>query len=421
MSAPRAVDLLLTDIGQAVTLAGPPGPWRGPRKELPVVERAAIAIDAGRLVEVGPEAELAPRYAPRRTLSARGGLVLPGFVDPHTHVPWVGSREDEFEKKLAGVPYAEIARAGGGIKKTTRLTRAASLDEVVAAARPRLRRMLAHGTTTAEAKSGYGLDLVTERRQLEAVARLRELEPVDLVATNLAAHEFPEEYKQDRAGWVRRLVDEVLPALRPHAEFCDAFCEAHVFTVAETRTILGAAKDLGYKLKLHADELEPTGGAELAVELGATSADHLGRTSERGIAALAASPTVAVLLPGTSFYLRLKNHAPGRAMIDAGVAVALATDCNPGSCLTESVPMILTLACLNLGLTPAEAIVGATINAAHALDRAHDRGSLEAGKRADLVVWDAPSWRYLPSHFGVSLARLVLKDGVVVHEQQVPA
>jgi imidazolonepropionase len=215
---------------------------------------------------------------------------------------------------------------------------------------------------------------------------------------------------------VRQLCDTILPELRPLSEFCDAFCEDHVFTVEETRRILGRAKELGYKVKLHADELVATGGAELAVELGAVSADHLACTGERGIEALAGSATVAVLLPGTSFYLRLKHHAPGRRLIDKGVAVALATDCNPGSSLTESMPMILTLACLNLGLTPAEAIIGATINAAYAVDRGDDRGSIEPGKRADLVVWDAPSWRYLPSHFGVSLAHAVLKDGAVVWE-----
>lgn len=414
--AARDCDLILTDVRELVTMAGPPGPWRGARADLPVVEDAAVAIDDGRIVAAGPRAEVLAAHAGRAVRSAGGKVVLPGFVDPHTHLPWVGSREREFEQKLAGVSYAEIAKAGGGIRATTRATRGASLDAIVAAARPRLRRMLAHGTTTAEAKSGYGLDLETEARQLEAIAVLDREQPIDLVATNLAAHEIPDEWRHDRAGWVRKLTDEVLPALRPRAEFVDVFCEAHVFTVDESRAILGRARELGYKLKVHADELEPTGGAELAVELGATSADHLACTGDAGVAALAGSDTVAVLLPGTSFYLRLKRHAPGRRFVDAGVAVALATDCNPGSSLTESMPMIVTLACLNLGLTPAEALTAATINAAHAIDRAHDRGSIEPGKRADLVVWDAPSWRYLPSHFGVSLVDTVFKDGRVVYE-----
>ncbi|MBX3471532.1 MAG: imidazolonepropionase [Planctomycetes bacterium] len=411
----RPCDLLLTDIGQLVTMAGPPGPWRGPRTDLPVVEDAAVAIEGGRILAAGPRAEVVAAHAPKATRSARGKVVLPGFVDPHTHLPWVGSREREFEQKLLGVSYAEIAKAGGGIRATTRATRTAGVEAIVAAARPRLGRMLAHGTTTAEAKSGYGLDLETERRQLEAVALLDRAQPIDLVATNLAAHEVPDEWRHDRQGWIARLVDEVLPALRPQAEFVDVFCEAHVFSTDESRRILGRARELGYRLKVHADELEPTGGAELAVELGATSADHLACTSDQGIAALAASDTVAVLLPGTSFYLRLKRHAPARRLLDAGAAVALATDCNPGSSLTESMPMIVTLACLNLGMTPAEALVAATINAAHAIARGDDRGSIAPGKRADLVVWDAPSWRYLPSHFGVSLVDTVIKDGRVVH------
>lgn len=409
-------DLVLTDIRELVTMAGPPGAWRGPRSDLPVIEDGAVAVDAGRILAAGPRAEVMAAHAPRAVRSAGGKVVLPGFVDPHTHLPWFGSREREFEQKLAGASYAEIAGAGGGIRSTTRATRGASLEQLVAAARPRLRRMLAHGTTTAEAKSGYGLDLETEGRQLEAVAALDGAQPIDLVATNLAAHEIPDEWRHDRAGWVDRLTHEILPALRPRAEFVDVFCEAHVFTVEESRRILGRARELGYKVKVHADELLATGGAELAVELGATSADHLACTGDGGIEALAGSDTVAVLLPGTSFYLRLKRHAPGRRFVDAGAAVALATDCNPGSSLTESMPMIVTLACLNLGLTPAEALVAATINAAHAIDRAHDRGSLEPGKRADLVVWDAPSWRYLPSHFGVSLVDTVFKDGRVVHE-----
>lgn len=414
--APRACDLVLTDIGQLVTMAGPPGPWRGPRTDLPVVEDAAVAIHGGRIVAAGPRQAVLGEYTGTKLRSAGGKVVLPGFVDPHTHLPWVGSREREFEQKLAGVSYAEIARAGGGIRATTRAVRAATVEQLVAAARPRLRRMIAHGTTTAEAKSGYGLDLETERRQLEAVALLAKQQPIDLVSTNLAAHEIPDEWRHDRDGWIARLVEEVLPALRPQAEFVDVFCEAHVFTVDESRRILTRARDLGYKLKVHADELEATGGAELAAELGAVSADHLACTGDAGVAALAASSTIAVLLPGTSFYLRLPRHAPARRLLEAGVAVALATDCNPGSSLTESMPMIVTLACLNLGMTPAEALVGATINAAHAIARGHDRGSIEPGKRADLVVWDAPSWRYLPSHFGVSLVESVIVGGQVVIE-----
>lgn len=413
------VDLLLTGIGQLVPVAlspAPGRPHRGPLRELPVIPDGAVAISGERIARLGPRAEVERAVRPRQVLDCGGRVVLPGFVDPHTHLPWVGSREDEFEERLRGVSYAEIAGRGGGIRATTRRVRGADAEAICAAARPRLRRMLAHGTTTAEAKSGYGLELGVERRQLEAIARLGQEQPLELAATNMAAHEVPDEWRRDRAGWVARLCDEVLPALRPLAEFADVFCEAHVFGVEESRRILLRARELGYRLKLHADELEDTGGAALAAEVGAVSADHLACTGPAGIAALAASDTVAVLLPGTSFYLGKGKHAPARAMLDAGVAVALATDLNPGSSLTESMPMILTLACVNLKLTPAEALVAGTLNAACAIARGHDRGSLEPGKLADLVVWDAPSWRYLPSHFGVSLVHSVIKRGRVVWE-----
>lgn len=417
------VDLLLTEIGQLVPLAPPASvprgaPWRGALSELDAISGAALAVHEGRVVDLGPQAEVAARVRPRAQASARGGLVLPGFVDPHTHLPWLGSREDEFELRLAGKTYAEIAQQGGGIRATTRAVRGASVDQLVAAALPRLNRMLACGTTTAEAKSGYGLALAAERTQLQAIRALDAAHPIELVATNLAAHEIPDEHRADRGRWLDLLCEELLPELRELAEFCDVFCEDHVFTTDESRRILSRARDLGYGLKLHADEIVPTGGAELAVELGAVSADHLACTGPAGIEALSQSDTVAVLLPGTSFYLRKAEHAPGRAMIDAGVAVALASDLNPGSCLTESLPMILTLACLQCGLTPAEALRGTTLNAACAIGRGSELGSLEVGKRADFVIWDAPSWRYLPTHFGVSLVREVYKGGRRVYSAQ---
>lgn len=412
------VDLLLRDVGQLVTLAPPAetpagSPWRGALSELAAIPDAALAVHEGRIVDLGPAAEVSARVRAKREVSAGGGLVLPGFVDPHTHLPWLGSRENEFELRLAGKSYAEIAQAGGGIRSTTRAVRGASVDQLVAAALPRLDRMLSCGTTTAEAKSGYGLALAPERTQLEAIRALSSQHPIDLVATNLAAHEIPDEHRADRGRWLDLLCEEILPELKDLAEFCDVFCEDHVFTVPESRRILSRAKELGYGVKIHADEIVATGGAELAVELGAVSADHLACTGPAGIEALAGSETVAVLLPGTSFYLRKPEHAPGRAMIDAGVAVALATDLNPGSSLTESLPMILTLACLQCGLTPAEALRAATYNSACAIGRGREIGSLEIGKQADFVVWSAPNWRYLPTHFGVSLARSVYKRGAL--------
>jgi imidazolonepropionase len=412
----NAVDLLVTGIGSLVPVAPPSqvergGPWRGSLATLESVSQAALAVHEGRIVDLGPEHEVRARVTASETLDARGAVVLPGFVDPHTHLPWLGSREDEFEKRLAGVSYAEIAGAGGGIRATTRAVRGASVDQLVEAALPRLGRMLSCGTTTVEAKSGYGLELEAERRQLQAVARLDAEQPLDVIATNLAAHEIPDEYRDDRERWIQLLCEELLPELKPLATYADVFCEDHVFTRDESQRILSCAHELGYGIKIHADEIVPTGGAELAVELGAVSADHLACTGPAGIEALASSATVAVLLPGTSFYLRKQDHAPARAMLEAGVAVALATDANPGSCLTESMPMILTLACLQLGMSPAEAIRAATLNAACAVGRGAEIGSLEIGKQADFVLWRIPSWRYLPTHFGVSLAERVFKKG----------
>ncbi len=414
----ETVDLIVENVRELVTLDGPPGPRRGKAmRDVTASPDGALAIAAGRIAAYGTRAEIRATYKARKTLDAEGRIATPGLVDPHTHLPWVGSREDEFAKKIEGITYAEIAKAGGGIRKTTRAVRAASTDEIAAATRPRLDRMLAHGTTTVEAKSGYGLELAAERRQLEALRRLAGEQPIDIVPTNMAAHEIPDELRHDRAEWVRRLVDEILPELKPLSEFADVFCEDHVFTNDETRRILEAARKLGYKLKVHADELAGTGGAELAVELGCTSADHLGKTGPRGIEALAKGNTIPVLLPGTTWYLHLAARAPARALIDAGAAVALATDCNPGSCLTESLAMVLTLACVELRMTPAEALVAATVNAAHAIDRGKDRGSLGFGKWADVVLWDAPTWSYVPSHFGVSLVDRVIKRGRLVYER----
>jgi imidazolonepropionase len=417
----ETVDLIVENISQLVTLEGPAGPRRGrAMRDVAVIEDGAVAIAAGRVAKCGKRAEVHQAYKARKIIDAEGKVATPGLVDPHTHLPWVGSREDEFAKKIEGATYAEIAKAGGGIRKTTRAVRAASADEIVRATRPRLDRMLACGTTTVEAKSGYGLELAAEKKQLEALRTLAREHPIDIVATNMAAHEIPDELRTDRAEWIRRVTDEIFPALKGLAEFVDVFCEEHVFTIAETRRILEAGKRLGYKLKVHADELEGTGGAELAAELGCTSADHLGKTGKNGVAALARSNTVAVVLPGTTWYLHLPARAPARELIDAGAAVALATDCNPGSCLTESLANILTIACVELRMTPAEALVAATVNAAHAIARGGDRGSLEFGKWADIVLWDAPTWSYLPSHFGVSLVDRVIKRGRLVFERGRP-
>jgi imidazolonepropionase len=389
------------------------GPGLG---ELRVLADAVVRCDDGRIAFVGDESEHDRRFdPPDEVLDAWGSCLLPGFVDPHTHPVWAGSREDEFNRRLRGETYMEIARAGGGINATVRATRAATREQLLVGTLGRLDTFLLHGTTTAEAKSGYGLDLETELRMLEVIRLADDCHPVELIPTCLAAHEVPPEHRDDPEAFVRRLIDEIHPEIsqRDLARAVDVFCEEGVFDLDQTRRLLADAAELGWRIHLHADELTPLGGAELAVELGALSADHLVHVTEAGIRALAASDTVAVLLPGTSFFLR-SAYAPAREMVEAGCVVALATDCNPGSSPTESMPTILALACLQLGLTVEEAITAATLNAAAALDRAADLGSLEEGKRADVVVLAAPSYHHLVYHYGVNPVRHVVKDGRVV-------
>jgi len=377
---------------------------------------AVVRCDGGRIAFVGDPAEHDRSFPePDVVLDAAGGCVLPGFVDPHTHPAWAGSREDEFNRRLRGATYMDIARAGGGINATVRATRGATHDQLLATTLARLDTFLEHGTTTIEAKSGYGLDLETEFRLLEVIRDADRLHPVDLHPTCLAAHEVPPEHRDDPECYVRRLIDEIHPTIAASslAEAVDVFCEQGVFDLSQTRRLLADAPRYGWRIHLHADELSPLGGAELAVELGALSADHLVHVSQAGILALAASDTVAVLLPGTSFFLR-SSYAPARAMVEAGCAVAVATDCNPGSSPTQSMPTILALACLGMGLTIEEAVTAATLNAAAAIGRADEIGSLEVGKRADLVVLGAPTYHHLVYHYGVNQIRHVVKDGRVV-------
>jgi imidazolonepropionase len=412
-------DLLVLNLREVVTLAGPPGPRRGEwLGRVASVPGGAIAVREGRVAAVGPEREIRAEWGGPGVaeLDGAGAIALPGFVDPHTHLIFAGERADEFEERLRGVSYAEIAARGGGIRSTVRKVRAASAPELAAAAVPRLDRMLAHGTTAAEAKTGYGLTLEDERKSLDAIEALR-AHPVRLVPTFLGAHEIPDEHRADPEAYVRLLTDEMIPALGRRAAFCDVFCEAGVFTVEQSRRILEAGKRAGMRPKIHADEFAPTGGAELAAEVGAVSADHLLASSEEGIRRMAAAGVIPVLLPGTSFFLGLARRAPARAMVEAGLAPALATDCNPGSSPTESMAMVMTLACLELRLTPAEALVAATVNAAHAAGLGEEQGSLEPGKKADIVLYDAEGWRSIAYHYGVSLVKTALVGGRVVFEK----
>jgi imidazolonepropionase len=410
------MSLLVRGAHQVVTPTGN-GARRGPElSALTVYPGAVVRCENGHIAFVGDEGEHRRRFdEPDHILEAEDGCVLPGFVDPHTHPVWAGSREDEFDRRLQGETYMDIARSGGGINSTVRATRAAGSEDLLASTLDRLDRFLMHGTTTIEAKSGYGLDLETELRMLEVIRDADGIHPIDLHPTCLAAHEVPPEYRDDPEAWVQRLVDEIHPEIARSglAEAVDVFCEEGVFDLEQTRRLLADADNLGWRIHLHADELTPLGGAELAVEFGALSADHLMCVTPEGVSALAHSETLAVLLPGTSFFLR-SPWAPARTLIDAGCAVALATDCNPGSSPTESMPMILALATLGMGLGVAEAITASTLNAAAALGRADQIGSIEDGKSADLLVLDAPTHHHLVYHFGVNPVRHVVKGGRVV-------
>jgi imidazolonepropionase len=390
---------------------------RGPAmRDVAILDDGALLVEDGRITWVGPTAALPPVPADAVVINATGKVVLPGFVDSHTHLIFAGARADEFEQRLQGRTYQEIAERGGGINATVRRVRAASKDELKALARPRLDRLLRFGVTTVEVKSGYGLTLADELKCLEAIAELNAEGPLELVPTFLGAHAVPPEWHGRRERYVTLLVDEMLPEVARSrlAEFCDVFCETGVFDVDESARILSRARDLGFRLKLHADELTPLGGAELAVRLGAVSADHLLHVTPAGVDALAASGTVATLLPGTAFFLGLP-YAPARRLIDGGAAVALASDCNPGTCPTENLPLVGAMACTQMRMLPAEAVAALTLNAAAALGRSDRLGSLEVGKQADLVVWDVPDYRHLFYHFGVHHVEQVIKRGRVVH------
>jgi imidazolonepropionase len=384
-----------------------------------IVPDGALVIRDGVIEWVGPTNELPAVVKEEATtwIDASGKAVLPGFVDSHTHLLFAGSRVEEFEQRLQGITYQEITAGGGGIQSTVRRVRQASKEELKALARPRLERLLRFGVTTIEVKSGYGLTPTDEIKCLEAIAELNAEGPWELAPTFLGAHAVPQEYRDDRTGYLRLLCEEMLPevARQRLADFCDVFCETGVFSVAESRQILKRGRDLGLRLKLHADELSPLGGAELAAEIGAVSADHLLCITEAGIDALARSDTVATLLPGTAFFLGLE-YAPARRLIERGVAVALATDCNPGTCMTENLPLVGAMACTRMGMLPGEVVTALTLNAAAALGRSDRIGSLETGKQGDAIVCNVADYRELFYHFGINHVECVVKRGRVVHQ-----
>jgi imidazolonepropionase len=412
-------DLAVVGAAELLTLAGPV-PRRGTALgDLAIVPGGAVAIRDGRIVYAGDDAgyHRDVRTLPGATvIDATGATVLPGFVDPHTHLPFAGWRDGEFVDRLRGETYETIAARGGGIRSTVAATRQARLEDLVALGRDRLDRMLLHGTTTIEAKSGYGLTLADEVKQLEALRLLGAEHPVSIVPTFLGAHVVPAERRDDRAAYVREVAEVMIPevARRGLARDCDVFVDEGAFTVAEGETILRAATAAGLGVRVHADQRRAGGGAALAARLRAASADHLDHVDENGIAALAGSGTTAILLPGASFFLRDESAAPARRLVEAGVPVALATDFNPGTCPTESMTAILPIACLRLGLLPAEAIAAATVNAAHALGLGARVGRLCPGMEADLQIVDVPNHVHMAYRFGVNRCRTVIKRGRVV-------
>ena len=416
------VDLILKNIGKLVTMQGSSSfRVKEEMNKINIIENAYIAVKNGKILAIGVGDEFGNLCGEDTKIhDAEGLLVTPGLIDSHTHLIHGGSRENEFSMKLNGVPYIEILNNGGGILSTVKATKEASEEELYKKAKKSLDRMLEFGVTTVEEKSGYGLELNTEIKQLEVARALDKNHPVDLVHTFLGAHAVPEEYKENHKAYIDILVDVMMPKIKDMglAEFCDVFCEEGVFTIEESEYILQKAKEIGYKLKIHADEIESLGGAELAAKLGCVSADHLMAASDEGIKMMAENNVVANILPATSFNLN-KNYADCRKMIDMGAIVSLSSDYNPGSCPSENLQLVMQLGCLHLKMTPNEVLTAVTINAAYAIDRADKIGSIEVGKNADFVVFDARNVEYLMYHFGINHTKKVYKNGNLVVDNKV--
>ncbi len=399
MSSPER--LLLTDIQQLVTVDPDTAT---PENPLGVIADGVIALEDDRIAWVGQRKNLPEDWQHVRKMSQRGLIALPGLIDSHTHPVFGGNRADEFEMRLQGKTYLEIAQAGGGILKSMHSTRTASFDELLHLTEQRLLESMRFGVTTIEAKSGYGLTTASELKSLEVLKAVKDLLPLDILPTFMGAHDIPPEYQGKTDEYVDLVCEEMIPAVAENglAEFCDVFCETGYFSVAQSRRILETGMRYGLKPRIHAEEFTDIEGAIMASQIGALSADHLLNLSDKGIKTLADSNTVATLLPGTAFYLRMKDYAPARRLIDQGVAVALATDFNPGSCMSQNIQLVMTLGCLQMGMLPHEAIRAVTLNAAKALGREQDRGSLTVGKRADIAFFRVESYHELLYHFGVN-------------------
>lgn len=418
------VDLLI-EHACLITVASPGGPKHGAAmRDLGVIDDGAVAVAQGQIVAVGATEDLrASITSVAQRVDARGKAVLPGFVDAHTHVVFAGDRVDEFERRLQGATYLEIMAAGGGIMSTVRATRAASVTQLVAESAPRLARMLAHGTTTVEAKSGYGLTCADELKMLDVIAQLNTTQPVELVPTFLGAHAVPTEYAGRADAYIDLVIQEMLPAVKARGAplpFVDIFCDEGAFTVEQLQRVLGAAQQLGFPLKAHVDEFAALGGTPAAAGLGALSVDHMVVSSDADLAALRAhGATIPTLMPATPFGLGLGHYAPARRMLDGyDLAVALGSDLNPGTCWCVAMPFVIALACRGMRLTPAEALVAATLNAAYAVGRGAQVGSLEVGKQADLVILETSDYRHLAYRVGENVVETVIKRGRIVVDQR---
>jgi len=411
-----SADLIVSGCEQLLTCSGAAPKRKKDLQELGVIEKGSLASKNGKIVFVGRENELRSQVTESSgclKIDGRGLTCLPGLVDSHTHLPFAGSREQEFLLRLQGHTYLELAEKGMGIQSSVEKTRKASKKEIVSLCHERLNTMLLHGTTTVEAKSGYGLNLKDEIKQLEALRQADRSHPVDIISTFMGAHEVPKEYKNKKNEYIKLLTQKIIPAVREKnlAEFFDIFCEQGVYSVDESRALIRAGKKAGFKIKIHADEFASQGGAQLAAEEKAVSAEHLIAIDEDGIQRISNSSTAAVLLPGVPFFLMQNKRAPARRLIQSGAAVALATDFNPGSSMTESLFFILQLGVYTMNMSIEEAINAVTLNAAYAVDRHKEIGSLEAGKKTDLILCDAPNYPYLVYHFGINPVKHVIKNG----------
>lgn len=415
-------DLVIKNIGKLATMKSKNTPVVGKdMNNVEILEDAYVAIKDGIFIDIGIGENYKNIVDSNTEINdAQGLLVTPGLIDAHTHLVHGGSRENEFSKKISGVPYIEILKEGGGILSTVKSTKEHSEDELYYKSIKSLDRMLELGVTTIESKSGYGLDTNTEIKQLKVSHKLNKNHPIDLVHTFLGAHAIPTEYKNNNKKYIDILVNEMMPKIKELelAEFCDVFCEEGVFSIEESEYILSKAKEIGFKLKIHADEIESLGGAELSAKLNCISADHLMAASEEGIDMMAKNKVIANLLPATSFNLN-KPYANARKMIDLNLGIALSSDYNPGSCPSENLQFVMQLGCLGLKMTPYEVLNAVTINAAYAIDRQNEIGSIEIGKKADLVVFDAPNIEYLMYHFGINHTKQVYKNGNLVVDDKV--